>query len=211
MSLTQTRPIVEFQPIVALLFLSAPSANLAAPADIGSDGSDPRINIPADLTTDAVDGELNSDHLLTERKGPIKPHERFLHDPEVLFEEYAYYASLTRAEEHANAKTDPATVGIWNVIFPPKSGAGVKRIVISEKPELAADLGSGPESPQNGREGDSSEEKNDVAPEAKGTRWTPDTISEAEWTNASRAVRTATGAACFYLITTDVLGPFGLG
>ncbi|KAE9367704.1 transmembrane amino acid transporter protein [Stipitochalara longipes BDJ] len=36
-------------------------------------------------------------------------------------------------------------------------------------------------------------------------------ISEAEWTNASRAVRTASGSACFYLITTDILGPFGVG
>jgi hypothetical protein len=36
-------------------------------------------------------------------------------------------------------------------------------------------------------------------------------ITEAEWTNASRAFRTATWAACFYLITTDILGPFGIG
>ena len=36
-------------------------------------------------------------------------------------------------------------------------------------------------------------------------------ITEAEWTNASRAFRTATWAACFYLITTDILGPFGVG
>jgi hypothetical protein len=141
---------------------------MATPANIGSDGGDPRINIPADLTTDLVDGQVNSHQLPTEQKGPLKPHERFLYDPEVLFEEYAYYATLTRAEEHSNAKTDPAIVGIWNVIFPPKSGAGVKPIVILEKPKPATNLGPGSESSQNGREGDSSEEKNDVAPEAKG-------------------------------------------
>lgn len=35
-------------------------------------------------------------------------------------------------------------------------------------------------------------------------------ISDEEWMNAQRAVRQASGAACFYLITTDILGPFGL-
>ncbi|KAJ5948574.1 amino acid transporter [Penicillium verhagenii] len=36
------------------------------------------------------------------------------------------------------------------------------------------------------------------------------TITDQEWTNASRALRTATRGAIFYLITTDILGPFGL-
>ena len=35
-------------------------------------------------------------------------------------------------------------------------------------------------------------------------------VSDEEWMNAQRAVRQASGAACFYLITTDILGPFGL-
>ncbi len=176
---------------------------MATPADIGGDDGDPRIS--------NLDSQLNIHHPLTERKGPIKPHDRLLHDPDVQFEEYAYYASLTREEELANANSDPGTVGIWNVIFPPKSGAGVKPLAIPEKPRSTADHGPEPESPQNGRESDISEEKTDVAPKSKGTGWTSDTISEVEWTNASRAVRTASGAACFYLITTDVLGPFGLG
>lgn len=35
-------------------------------------------------------------------------------------------------------------------------------------------------------------------------------VSDEEWINANRAVRQASGAAAFYLITTDILGPFGL-
>lgn len=35
-------------------------------------------------------------------------------------------------------------------------------------------------------------------------------ISDEEWVNASRALRTATAGAIFYLITTDILGPFAL-
>lgn len=37
------------------------------------------------------------------------------------------------------------------------------------------------------------------------------TITDEEWTNASRAYRTASWGACFYLITTDILGPYGVG
>lgn len=36
-------------------------------------------------------------------------------------------------------------------------------------------------------------------------------ISDEEWSNASRAFRTASSGACFYLITTDILGPYGVG
>ena len=36
-------------------------------------------------------------------------------------------------------------------------------------------------------------------------------ITDEEWSDASRALRTATWGACFYLITTDILGPYGVG
>lgn len=43
---------------------------------------------------------------------------------------------------------------------------------------------------------------------------TPETrlqITDEEWINASRAMRTASWGAAFYLITTDILGPYGVG
>ncbi|KAJ5158839.1 transcriptional regulator family: Fungal Specific TF [Penicillium coprophilum] len=36
-------------------------------------------------------------------------------------------------------------------------------------------------------------------------------ITDEEWANASRSLRSASWGACFYLITTDILGPFGSG
>ncbi|KAI3129358.1 transcriptional regulator family: Fungal Specific TF [Penicillium roqueforti] len=36
-------------------------------------------------------------------------------------------------------------------------------------------------------------------------------ITDEEWTNASRSLRSASWGACFYLITTDILGPYGAG
>jgi hypothetical protein len=151
---------------------------------LASDGGDPRINNP-----------------MTRMDSLIIPRSRLLHDKAVTFEEYYYYAQLTRSEERETAKTETATVGIWQVIFPTKSGSGVKPI--SEKSTARL---------QNLHNGDSSEEKPETAPpEAPPLDSERSSISEAEWTNASRAMRTASGAACFYLITTDILGPFGIG
>ncbi|KAJ5185611.1 Amino acid transporter transmembrane [Penicillium cf. griseofulvum] len=36
-------------------------------------------------------------------------------------------------------------------------------------------------------------------------------ITDEEWANASRSLRSASWGACFYLITTDILGPYGSG
>jgi hypothetical protein len=143
------------------------------------DGGDPRINNPMRAGDD-----------------PIPPSNRLLHDPAVPFEEYRYYAELTRAEEEETFKTDPPTTGIMQVLFPTKSSGGVKPISTSPR---------SPGSPGSGSDEKGLSEKNFREPREKIA------VSEAEWTNASRAIRTASGAACFYLITTDILGPFGIG
>ena len=81
------------------------------------------------------------------------------------------------------------------MLFPTKNSGGVTPL---------------PTSPDELSEHNGSEEKGDI--EKKVGEPAPRIeISEAEWTNASRAIRTASGSACFYLITTDVLGPFGIG
>lgn len=131
---------------------------------------------------------------LTAAEGPIPPSQRRLHDINVPFEEYTYYAAITRAEEDETFRTNPPTTGIMQVIFPTKSDGGVKPISVS------------PRSP--GSSGNEKDEKGALAGSEPTDRIA---ISEAEWTNASRALRTASGAACFYLITTDILGPFGIG
>jgi hypothetical protein len=147
-------------------------------AGIAAEGGDPRINNPA------LVGE-----------GPIPPSNRLLHDPNVSFYEYYYYAGITRAEEEETFKTNPPTIGLLQVLFPTKNSGGVTPL---------------PTSPGELSENNGSEEKGDI--EKKVGEPAPRIeISEAEWTNASRAIRTASGSACFYLITTDVLGPFGIG
>lgn len=111
----------------------------------------------------------------------VRPQHRKLHDTSVTFEEYHHYAQLTRAEEEES--TTPET-GVLSIIFPSKSGGGVQQSTDGDQKDASALNTSDP-----------------------ATRMT---ISDLEWTNASRALRTATRGAIFYLITTDILGPFGL-
>jgi hypothetical protein len=106
----------------------------------------------------------------------VKPQARRLHDPNVTFEEYYYYAQQTRAEEEQHPKTGNES-RFWSVIWPSKADA--KHADVDEKRNLS----------------------NPAVRSA---------VSDEEWANASRALRNATRGAIFYLITTDILGPFGL-
>ena len=123
------------------------------------------------------------------------PTNRLLCDPSITFDEYRYYAELTRDEERETAKTEPATVGVMQMLFPTKSSPGVQQISVSPR--------------SRGSTNDEISEK-ELLP-VNSNRQNRVSVTDTEWTNASRAMRTASGAACFYLITTDILGPFGIG
>ena len=113
--------------------------------------------------------------------GAIRPQHRRLHDPNVTFEEYLHYAQLTRAEEDRSVAKE---TGILSIIFPSKNDKGVQQVT------------------ENASRDASKINTSDMANRM--------TITDEEWTNASRALRTASRGAIFYLITTDILGPFGL-
>lgn len=141
----------------------------------------------------ALDG---GDPRLTDKEGEFggqgivaytRPQMRKLHDPSISFEEYHHYALQTRAEEEAHYHSQPkaATRGFWSTIIPSKSSKGV-------------------DSPDGERHGSLIPNINLSDPDRRAS------VTDQEWTNASRAVRTATAGAVFYLITTDILGPFGL-
>lgn len=116
--------------------------------------------------------------------GYIRPQARKLHDPDVTFEEYHYYALQTREEERTTPK--PKT-SIW------------REIVLRKKPQARAD-------PSDVAVGDITANNVNFADRANRAE-----ITDEEWSNASRAFRTASAGACFYLITTDILGPYGVG
>ncbi|KAK5724894.1 hypothetical protein LTR17_013477 [Elasticomyces elasticus] len=117
----------------------------------------------------------------------IKPQARKLHDSAVSFEEYHYYALKTREEERD--------------LLAPKTNW--RELLTRKKPvnELAHDA-----------DGVVDEEKHPSTGKVNlADRQVRSEVSDQEWTDASRAFRTASWGACFYLITTDILGPYGVG
>ncbi|KAI9744926.1 MAG: hypothetical protein M1818_001852 [Claussenomyces sp. TS43310] len=115
----------------------------------------------------------------------IKPQGRKPYDPTITFEEYFYYAQRTRQEEMALE----SPVVNW------------REIMIGKK-KKEHDAGS---------EGPAAHPALQLTEENFATSANRLEISDGEWSNASRAFRTASWGACFYLITTDILGPYGVG
>ena len=98
-----------------------------------------------------------------------RPQMRALHDPSVSFEEYHYYAQQTRAVEDANIVSRSETRGILSTIIP-----NLKREVPEEK-----------------RRASMIPNVNFSDPSRRAS------VTDEEWINASRAVRTATAGAIF--------------
>jgi len=116
-----------------------------------------------------------------------------LHNPNVMIEEYFHYAKITREAEN---DIPIAPMPFKKVLgFGKKEVVDVKGHVISENMPLT----EGP--------GHTVNEKGAMD---KSNTSSPAAITDEEWLTASRAARTATWAAVFYLITTDILGPFSV-
>ncbi|KFG85775.1 amino acid transporter [Metarhizium anisopliae] len=108
------------------------------------------------------------------------PRMRRLHDPDVSFQEYQHYARITRAEQDALPRPE-----------------GKKSLLYYLVPNLQkVETGAADVAIRSDLNTSDIEQRK--------------IISDEEWTNASRALRTAGTGAIFYLITTDILGPFGL-
>jgi hypothetical protein len=110
------------------------------------------------------------------------PAARLERDSVVTIEEYMYWASISRHEESMLPKTQGP---VAKLLGSSKSSAAVQQ---------------------------SHDARNDLSmTEMKDVKAAPPTaeiVSDGEWDQAQRAARTAGWAAIFYLITTDVLGPY---
>ncbi|KAG0649034.1 hypothetical protein D0Z07_5046 [Hyphodiscus hymeniophilus] len=113
----------------------------------------------------------------------IKPQGRKPHDSAVKFEEYHWYAHRTREEEKGLVSPKLA----W------------REILLRKKNDAGNLEGEDPVQAPRLTEKDFGNASHRLE------------ISDEEWTNASRMFRTASWGACFYLITTDILGPYGVG
>lgn len=120
-----------------------------------------------------------------------------MHDPSISFEEYVYYAEITRAEEKVANEKFIAAQG-------PKSWKTIITNRFSRTTATPESYDTPPAITLAANEKDGLDEKS-VVPGGS-----PVTVSDAEWKTASRAVRTAGWSGVFYLITTDILGPFSV-
>lgn len=117
---------------------------------------------------------------LTLSTGPdAAPATESTRDATVTIEEYMYWASITRHEES----------------LLPKVKGPVAKLLSSSKSDAAK---------SNTRSDVQAFETKDPKDAPPGTV----AVSDGEWHQAQRAARTAGWAAVFYLITTDVLGPY---
>ncbi|KAF7198285.1 hypothetical protein HII31_00024 [Pseudocercospora fuligena] len=119
----------------------------------------------------------------------IRPQERKLHDSAVTFEEYYYYAQKTRAEE----KELESPKLRWREIVSSRTKKNSAPHDVSTEVDLNLNAS------KHHTELNYSNKQDRIQ------------ISDEEWANASRAFRTASWGAAFYLITTDILGPYGVG
>jgi len=113
-----------------------------------------------------------------------RPAIRKLHDPSVTIEEYMHYAAITRADDrnHVPKNSDNAMSVAGFKSLNPFAKKSVPAVATTTELNEKATAESSPD----GRY----------------------VITEEEYVQASRAVRTATWGAVFFLITTDILGPF---
>lgn len=180
------------------LLLDSNSDIMSQMANLALDGGDPRLH------TDAGEGTYGSSSMTF-----TQAQQRKLHDPSVTFEEYAYYAQVTRAEEDRLPTGSKGSRGIMSVLFPSNNGASAQTRVLEGEhddskgsPERSHELSEKHSSEKGGNSRTAASHVNNSSKYA--------TISDSEWINANRALRTASTSAVFYLITTDILGPFGL-
>ncbi|OTA90957.1 hypothetical protein M434DRAFT_77067 [Hypoxylon sp. CO27-5] len=160
-------------------------ANIS-PANLALDGGDPRKM------------SFQAENKATEIVGHIE----HLQDRVISFEEYMYYAAITRAEEkEANARfiaaRGPRT--IKNVIKGRFSKGHAEKA--TSNPQVVNSL-SAEETQEKRHHGDALQvsESNGIGNHG---------ITEEQQKTASRAMRTASWGTIFYLITTDILGPTG--
>jgi hypothetical protein len=102
-------------------------------------------------------------------------------DPSILFEEYLHYAEITRAEERAYEGNMINRKDPWSL-----GGIIKNRFSKGHVHEVNAVIDEGT---------------------IKTTHNNIDTVTDLEWRQASRALRTASWSSVFFLITTDILGP----
>lgn len=130
-----------------------------------------------------------------------------LHDPNITIEEYMYWAKISRADEdrlYKRGGEGGAAAAVPGTMSMIKSKILRKHVETQSRPRLSISAQGEPVLEQ-------ANEKNVSGSASEKKAFQPMVVTDEEWVQASRAARTATWSTIFYLITTDILGPFSTG
>lgn len=144
---------------------------------------------------DSVNGEKHANGEIPEHSETfVHPSLRKSYDPNVTLEEYMHYAKITREQEEAEYKS------------PTSDKTGLLQTVLGRgpRPPPAPEARTKPPTYEK-----DSEETNARRDSRRASKFGV-VVTNDEWVNASRAFRTASWGAGFYLITTDILGGYCL-
>jgi hypothetical protein len=151
---------------------------MSTPSGLALEGGDPRDAAhPATHNGPSVENELM----------------HASHDTSVSFEEYIYYAKITRAEEKAANERHVEAMG-------PRTFKSIIKNRFSKghhphTQDFTVEYGS----EKDGSDGHREKKTHQLGG-----------VTDSEWKMASRATRTAGWSGVFYLITTDILGPYSV-
>ena len=138
-----------------------------------------------------------------------------LFNPTVSFEEYLYWAEVSHAEEdHGDQSLGLTVFGrslrtiISTAYRPTQPRVSSVDAAIAAARDETKDTKNRPATVIRPLTQEDPGTQQSMSEHRPGTR--PVTISDAEYAAASRAVRTASWSAVFYLLTMDILGPFSV-
>lgn len=186
---------------------------MAAPMGAANLGgvADPRLN---SIVVDDIGTRRDS---LIHHIGPpdTNGHNTIYLDSSITFEDYNWWAKRAREFE----KSIPANAGFTSLMQVIGLGASNKKTEahpdvphsdsdkdITNEKDVPKDAGSGDADLSKG--GDDRPPPYAKPPTGTSTPDNYGAVTEAEWAQAQRAGRTASWGAIFYLITTDILGPY---
>ena len=126
-----------------------------------------------------------------------------LHDPSIQIEEYMHYAKISRADEdalHGPGDEGGTRKNALQLFVLGNLGRSKKEQEPQRRSSVAENVFTVDKKETDEKVTSNSPSSDDGSPRP--------VVSDEEWMRASRAARTATWGAIFYLITTDILGPY---
>ncbi|KAK5116851.1 hypothetical protein LTR85_009111 [Meristemomyces frigidus] len=165
--------------------------------------ADPRLGNEPDYIGSSYDTPTHAP-----AKGDVRRASLVYTDSSIPFEEYLWWAGKSREYEKSLSTSSTGIQGVIQMMIGQKKTAKEDHI-IGVPPKSGLEQPSALPDKAAHADGESPNEKSSRASDSS-----PQTdqygISHDEWYNAQRAVRTATWGSVFYLITTDILGPYSV-